>query len=249
MLTRKTAVLFALVLASAGAGAATSRTASAAPCHNGGGCSISGGRHYGGGGGGTGGGGGGGGGGANTGPGMGCPTNQGPQIICAPGQAAPAPPPVVPAVDIAESARDQIILPAPRIHTAPAGRTYVQLKTGLWVDQADYAPASITLTITGETVTATANPVQVTWQMGEGTVQCDGPGTPGGTTCGYTYDRSSASQPGGAYRISATVQWNVTWQCTPAGVCTQAGGTLAPMTMTTATPLQVGEVQTESNRN
>lgn len=245
MLTRKTAVLFTLALAATGVAATTPGTAAAAPCRNGGSCAISG--HYHGGGGGGGGTGGGGGGGGNTGPGLGCPTNQGPQVVCNPGQPGPVAQPRVPAYDIAVSARDQIVVPPPHVHTAPAGRTYVQLKTGLWVDGADFGDYSITLPpVTGETVTATAHHKEVVWKMGEGSVTCYAAGTPGGTSCGYSYDRSSAAQPNGKYQISATVVWRVTWHCD--GPCDQTDGTLDDMTMTTAAPLAVGEIQTESNR-
>lgn len=243
MLTRITTVLFALVLVPAGVTAAASGTAAAAPCQNGGSCSISGHRHYGGGGGGATGGGGGGGG--NTGPGLGCP-NQGPQIVCTPGNAAPAANPHVPTIDVAQNARDQIVVPAPHVNTAPAGRTYVQLKTGLWVDQGDYVTRSIFLTVFDQTVTATATPRSVTWNMGEGTVVCAGPGTPDGTGCGYTYTHSSADRPGGTYTISATITWTLAWTCQ--GDCDAAGGQLAPLTMTTTARLAVGEIQTESGR-
>lgn len=239
MLTRLPAILFALVVVAAGAATLPSRAASAAPCHNGGSCSISGGHHYAGrGGGGNDGGGGGG----NTGPGLGCP-NQGPQIVCTPGN-APAAVPHIPTIDVVFDARDQIAVPAPHVHTAPAGRTFVRLETGLWVDQADYVTRSITVTVPDQSVTATATPQSVTWNMGEGSVTCTGPGTPGGTACAYTYERSSASRPGGKYRISATITWALGWTCT--GNCDQAAGQLDPLTMTTTADLAVGEVQTEA---
>src|SRR3546814_14894182 len=57
--------------------------------------------------------------------------------------------------------------------------------------------------------------------MGNGdTGVCQGPGTPYDagrpaseqtTDCSYTYGRSSASEPDGAYLVTATVRWNVTW--------------------------------------
>lgn len=248
MLTRNTVALFALALTAAGTAAAMSGTAAAAPCQNGGTCTISGGWHSGGGGGGAGGGtGGGGGAGGGTGPGLGCPT-VGAQIVCAPGQAAPAAPAHVPTIDVAETARTQIPFPVPHVHTAPAGRTYVQLTTGLWVDPGDYATlVSPPATITGETVTATATPRSVTWNMGEGTVVCTGPGSRDGTGCGYTYTHSSADRPGGTYTISATITWALTWACQ--GACDANAGVLAPETRTTTAQLAVGEIQTESNRN
>ncbi|WP_331773235.1 hypothetical protein OG948_58570 (plasmid) [Embleya sp. NBC_00888] len=57
--------------------------------------------------------------------------------------------------------------------------------------------------------------------MGDGsTVDCVGPGTaysarfdPASASpdCGHTYTRSSASQPGAAYAVSATITWSVAW--------------------------------------
>jgi hypothetical protein len=242
MLTKLCSTASVLILTAGTVTAMTSGTASAGPIPcTGRTCHISSGGRSGGGGGGTGNRGGGGGGG-NSGPGLGCPT-VGNTIACTTGN-NPVPVPHVPTVDVAYDARDQISVPAPHVHTAPGARSYVQIKTGLWVDQVDYATKSITVTIPDQSVTATATPQSVTWKMGEATVTCDGPGVPGGTQCGYTYQRSSANQPGGKYQISATITWTLAWTCT--GNCDQADGTLNPLTMTTAAQLGVGEVQTES---
>ncbi|MCW2944096.1 MAG: hypothetical protein JWR24_813 [Actinoallomurus sp.] len=242
MLTRLCSTVSVLILTAGTVTAVTSGTASAGPCT---GttttvtCSSGTHLHYGGSGG-TGPGGGGGGG--NSGPGLGCP-NLGNTIACPIGN-NPAPVAHIPTIDVAYNARDGLIVPAPHIHTAPAGRSYVQIKTGLWVDQADFATKSVTVPAPDQSVTATATPQSVTWKMGEGTTTCQGPGVAGGTQCGYTYQRSSANQPNGEYTISATTTWNVTWTCT--GNCDQAGGTLNPLTLTTTAQLGVGEVQTES---
>ncbi len=189
-----------------------------------------------------GGGGNGNGGGGATGPGLGC-ANLGNTIACPPG-ANPAPVPHVPTIDVAYSARDQLTVPAPHVHTAPAARSYVQIRTGLWIDRGDFAAQSVTAQVPDQAVTATATPRSVTWDMGEGTTTCQGPGAAGGTGCGYTYERSSAGRPGHKYTIGATITWDVTWTCT--GTCDQAGGALEPLTMTTTARLEVGEVQTES---
>jgi len=83
-------------------------------------------------------------------------------------------------------------------------------------------------------VTATATPVSVTWHPGDGsTVTCQGAGAPytsadnpaaASPDCGHTYTRSSAGQPGGAFQVTATITWDITWQ--GAG---GAGGVLAPL--------------------
>src|SRR5262249_33914371 len=75
--------------------------------------------------------------------------------------------------------------------------------------------------VPGESVTATARPVSVTWTFGDGTtVICHSAGTPWtpadsptapSPTCGHTYLTSSANQPGAAYRVTATLIWQVSW--------------------------------------
>ncbi|MGH9089941.1 MAG: hypothetical protein ACRDZR_00950 [Acidimicrobiales bacterium] len=60
--------------------------------------------------------------------------------------------------------------------------------------------------------------------MGDGQqVTCDGPGTPydpsapdATTDCSYTWTQPSAGQPGGAYQVTATVDYGVTWGATGA---------------------------------
>ncbi|MHB1927987.1 MAG: hypothetical protein ACYCUG_00880 [Acidimicrobiales bacterium] len=60
--------------------------------------------------------------------------------------------------------------------------------------------------------------------MGDGhTITCDGPGVaydpsaPNATTyCSYTWPSSSAGQPGGVYRVAATVYYRASWSATGA---------------------------------
>jgi hypothetical protein len=157
-------------------------------------------------------------------------------------------PPVqrVPTVDVAYQARNKLLLPAPEIHTSPEGKTYVQLRTGLWIAPGDFGRETAAAQVPGQTVTAIATPKDVTWKMGEGTVTCTTAGSRNGTGCGYTYQRSSANQPGGKYAISATVTWNIYWTCE--GVCDAATGNFEypTVSMTSNADLAVGEVQTES---
>lgn len=173
-----------------------------------------------------------------------CPpnTNCATQVL---GTPAPAARPRT--IDVAYDAYDQLELPAPHVHTSPRNKTYVQLRTGLWLAPGDFERKTAVASAGGQTVTAIGEPKSVTWNMGESTVTCDTAGSRNGTTCGYAYRRSSAGRPNGKYAISATVTWNVRWTC--AGVqCDAAGGTFNPptMTMTTNATLAVGEVQTES---
>ncbi len=162
------------------------------------------------------------------------------------GNAAPVPIPRIPTIDVAYNARNQLQLPAPHVHTSPAGKTYVQLRTGLWVDPADFAHEQASAAVPGAVVTAIAEPKSITWNMGESTVTCTTAGSPNGTRCGYSYQRSSANRPNGKYAIAVTVSWDTHWTCQ--GDCDAAGGNFPDpvATMTTNATLTVGEVQTES---
>lgn len=93
---------------------------------------------------------------------------------------------------------------------------------------------------------ATATPVSVTWSMGEKEVVCSDGGGKDSKTCTYTYQRSSAGQPGGSYKITATITWNVSWTCAGSD-CDSAGGDLGQESRSSVpTPLIVGEIQTNT---
>jgi hypothetical protein len=177
-------------------------------------------------------------------------------LACPIGAAAPAAPapgggpaPPDPAV-LAALARQTLGLPSPVIRSSPAQNALqlTNLPTWLWVNPADWVPESKTATVPGESVIATATPVSVTWHPGDGsTVTCRGAGTPYTSAdnpaavspdCGHTYTASSAGQPGGAFRATATITWDVTWQ--GAG---GAGGVLAPLFTTAAAAFRVAESQ------
>ena len=85
----------------------------------------------------------------------------------APG-AGPAPPD--PAV-LAALARQTLGLPSPVIRSSPAQAALqlTNLPTWLWINPAEWVPESKTATVPGESVTATATPVSVTWHPGDGT--------------------------------------------------------------------------------
>jgi hypothetical protein len=176
-------------------------------------------------------------------------------IPCPPGQQCGAltvgadPAPTIPTIDVAEFARAGLLPPSPTVHTTPAERTYVQLKTGLWIDAAGFRDFSNTAPpVGGQVVTAVAKKKNVTWNMGDGApVVCETAGTPHGTSCGYTYTRSSAARPGRKYAVTVTVTWDIYWTCEGAACTADRGDFPEPtMSRTTNTTLAVGEVQTES---
>jgi hypothetical protein len=189
------------------------------------------------------GGGGGGGGGGKPAP-MPCPDD----AVCGETTAgdAPAAPVMIPATQVAAQARAEIQLPRVVINTAPANRTFVGLRTGLWVG--GFHQVDQDLTLGGTTVTLHARPLDVTWSMGDGTVTCQTAGSRSGKTCGYTYSKSSAHRQNGKYQITAKITWYVSWTCV-GGLCDAAGGDWAPDSTewrAAQAELAVGEVQTES---
>lgn len=152
--------------------------------------------------------------------------------------------------ELAQVAHQQLRLPAPAIATNPAGDQLVNLPTWMWLS-GGWGPVSATASVPGVSVTAVATPTSVTWAMGDGsTVTCTSAGTPyKGVTdprapspdCGHVYRRSSASQPGQAYPVTATVHWTVTWP--GAG----QGGTFPDMTTTGNATFRVAESQALNN--
>jgi hypothetical protein len=149
--------------------------------------------------------------------------------------------------ELAQVAMSRLAPPAPRIALSPPppAPQLVMLPTWLWVDQATWTPRSATASVPGVTVSATATPVRVDWSTGDGgELTCDGPGTPWqpgsdpdaeSPTCGHTYTRTSKSQPGGVFAVSANVTWLVTWS---GGGVTGSGG---PLLSTETVPVQVVE--------
>jgi hypothetical protein len=171
----------------------------------------------------------------------------------APKQAPAAP---VDPLALAEEAYKTIVLPAPSIHTNPSPNTFVNLPTWLWLDPGGWHPLEATASAGAVTATAVANPSSVTWSMGDGsTVVCPGPGTPYNpdepsqnqtTDCSYTYTQSSAGQPSsdgnpddGAFQVSATITWSVTWTATGA----PGGGVLPTLQTTSTVPLRVEQIE------
>lgn len=154
-------------------------------------------------------------------------------------------------VDLAQDAEDRTPIPEPRVRMNPGAgeEQVVNLATWLWIDRAQWQPVSASASAGGVTVTTTATPTRVEWDMGNGdVVTCAGPGTrydrsrPAGaqhTDCSYTYRRSSASQPGGAYIVQVTVVWDVTWSVVGA----PGGGALGASRRTTTVPIRVAEIQ------
>ena len=160
---------------------------------------------------------------------------------------AGAPPVLSPAV-LARQARARLNLPDVAIKVNPSGDQLVGLPTWLSLGTASWRPQSATASVPGVSVTATATPTKAVWSMGNGeSVVCQGPGTlwhagndpvAASPDCGYRYLRSSAGAAHGAYTVSVTVSWQVTW----AGA--GQSGTIPGLTTTGTLPVRVAESQT-----
>ena len=119
-------------------------------------------------------------------------------------------------------AAGELTLPGPGIEAnpSPGVEQLVGVPTWLWLE-GGWQPVAATAAVPGESVTATATPTSVAWSMGDGSaVDCAGPGTPyaagdnpaaASPTCGHTYETPSVGQPDGAFEVTATITWSITW--------------------------------------
>ncbi len=91
----------------------------------------------------------------------------------------------------------------------------------MWVD--NWSPVTASASEAGLTVTVTARPRSVRWEMGDGSTVACGAGRPWNprlreedqsSDCTHTYTASSAHQPRLLYRASATMSWDVGWTAT-----------------------------------
>ncbi len=100
----------------------------------------------------------------------------------------------------------------------------VGMPVWMWAANPDshtVGPITASASAGGITVTATARVHQLSWDMGDGTtVTCTGPGTPYAASfgnkkspdCGHVYEKSSSTQSGGKYQVTATSGWVITWE-------------------------------------
>jgi len=153
------------------------------------------------------------------------------QIIwTAPGQEPGPPTPE----QLAATALGLMPLAKADLHTAPAppAATYIGVENWLWVPDSQWTTLSKSVNAGATTVTVSATPSQIVWNLGPTSTTCYGPGKPwvqgmtdsASTTCGYTYKESSGDQPEGRFAITATIRYRVTWSCT--GTCPSTGGDL-----------------------
>jgi|GEM_PF-952998 len=120
--------------------------------------------------------------------------------------------------DLVEEARSKLVFPTLQPRFAPSAPwTYVYVPTTLWLDGEPLTPQSATADTPGVRVTVTAEPQEVRWDTGDGdTVSCPTPGhrpdpaTPSGCSHVWSWP-STDGTAAGAYDVTATVFWHVTW--------------------------------------
>lgn len=150
---------------------------------------------------------------------------------------------------LADRARNRLVLPKPVIGSNPpvGSPQWVGVPTWSFLSKSLWTAVSAKAEVPGMAVIATATPVSVTWDYGDGTsTVCVGPGTPftqgadpkaASPDCGHTYRTSSGARPDGAYEVSATINWRVTW------VGAGGSGTLNGLTTASTIPVTVQQSQ------
>jgi hypothetical protein len=163
----------------------------------------------------------------------------------------PAAAPTITPAQLAQQSWNSLQLPVPDVRTAPprGSQGLVGLAEWVWVPSSQWHPMVKRASAGGVWAQVTAMPKQLRIEPGAGlpAVTCAGPGTaydpsrPASvqqTDCSYTYNQSSATQPGAAYRVRVTVVWGGTW--TGSG---GAGGVLPDISRSTTFALRVAEAQ------
>ena len=142
---------------------------------------------------------------------------------------ADTPPPVT-AAQLADQAYRELALPLPKPRHSPDlalrnGQSAVLVgeHTWVWVDQADWHPVSRKAQAGAVWAEATAIPVELRFDPGNGerALACPGPGTvyqrgrhglhERSPDCDFQFGRSSYGQPGDTVAATYSIRWRVTW--------------------------------------
>lgn len=132
---------------------------------------------------------------------------------------------VIDPVTLAYRAIATMNLAPPLLKTAPDTDQIglVNMPVWMWVTKTEntWGPIVRSASVPGLSVTATAQVKAINWSMGDGTtIRCDGPGTPydesmgikDSPDCGHRYAKTSKKLPTCKYSLTATAQWEITWQ-------------------------------------
>jgi hypothetical protein len=170
------------------------------------------------------------------------------------------PPPGVPTLSPGQAARtlvESFALEGITVGLAPdpntaGSKSYVGVPIWMWAENPtplSYGPYVQTSTLGAVSITATAEVTSVIWNMGDGSTVTCAAGTPfnaaygavDSPTCGHRYARTSASQPGGTFPITATSQWRISWEgAGDSGVINR--------TSTSTSAVQINEIQSVNVR-
>jgi hypothetical protein len=170
-------------------------------------------------------------------------------IWLAPGRAPGPPDPG----ELAQLVVRHLPLAVADVHTAPRAphHTFIGVENWLWVPRAQWVTLTKTARLRGTSVTVTARPRDVAWDLGPARKNCSTPGRvwratmtdTARTSCGYTYRVTSDSAPDHVFGISARVQYRVNWTCH--GACSRRSGSLGVVAAPAGrTVLQVLQRQT-----
>ena len=134
--------------------------------------------------------------------------------------ATPATPPAPSVPDLVGRALAEAPLVQPTIEVDPPGDQVVFVPTWLWISPAEWHPVSVSAASGPVTATVTAVPSAVRWTFGDGqSLDCPGPGVAYDrrvaaaaqtTYCSHLWTTSSAAGNGGAFAVSATIEYRVT---------------------------------------
>lgn len=165
-----------------------------------------------------------------------------------PGSAAPPDP-----GEMAEAIVKAMPLVKPTVHMAPQPplMTYVGLETWLWMGADQWHNVTGSAAVGNTTVTVVAEPIRVTWDMGDGIETCTSAGRKWETSmssdeqtdCSYTFQQVSNFQADGVFNVTATISYAVSWTCS--GTCIASAGTLGEVPGFTSdlSTIRVGERQ------
>lgn len=120
------------------------------------------------------------------------------------------------------------IAPGPDFHT------YINLDNWMWVPADQWRSLSLTVSAGPTSVTVTAAPSHVEWDMGTETVECPDAGRAwkkgmtdaAKTSCSYAYE-SLENSSGDTHAVSAQIVYAVTWTCS--GTCLTPSGDLGEL--------------------
>lgn len=155
--------------------------------------------------------------------------------------------------EMAETIVKAMPLVKPTVHMAPQPplMTYVGLETWLWMGENQWRNVTGSASIGDTTVSVVAEPIRVTWDLGDGIETCTSAGrkwekgmsSEEQTDCSYVFQHVSDFQPNGVFPVTATISYAVSWTCS--GTCIAGAGALGeiPGFTSDVSTIRVGERQ------